>query len=242
MKRALILAAGKGERLRPLTLRSPKPLLQVAEKPILQWQLEMLSDHDVTDVTIHTSYLGWKIEEYFGSGDKLGLNIDYIKTTEPVGTGTPLHYFVGKHQPEEPFLVTNGDNFIRLDVTEIFEYHEAHEKVATVALVESNMPENYGVAVCDGDTVTAFIEKPTNPPTRLINAGIYVFNPEVVDYMPSLKKKKKQMIEYDLFPTLAGQGELTWFMPVDVWLPIDTVDAFYAVKQSIEAFRMGKIR
>ena len=242
MTRALILAAGKGERLRPLTLKTPKPLLKVADVPILEWQINLLKENNITDITIHTSYLGWKIEQYFGDGAKWEVNIDYIHTKTPIGTAGPIHEFIKRHKPEEPFVMTNGDNFIRLDVEDLVDFHKSKESLATVVLVETKTPEKYGVAICDYDYITAFIEKPENPPSFLVNAGIYVLDPKVVEHLPSRRKKQFQMVEHDLFPVLAEQGQLTWFMPVDVWMPIDTVDAYYAVKQSIEAFRLGRIK
>jgi len=234
--KALILAAGEGKRLRPLTLRTPKPLLKIANKPIIIWQIEELRRNGVDDITVHTGYLGWQIQTTLKRSEHHSI-IKFISSNKPVGTVYPIREFLEKEKVDEPFFVTNGDNFFKAHIDDLMRFHEMEGTVATMALIsKTRNVSNYGVAVCKGNNVTFFLEKPSDPPSGLVNAGIYAFSPSIIDYLP---KKKNTMLEHDVFPDLAIAGELSWWMPVDVWFPIDTVDAYYAINESIEAFRAG---
>lgn len=256
LRSAYILAGGKGERLRPLTLRKPKPLLKIGDKPILQHQIEWLKSYGIEDFTISIGYLAHLVKNYFGDGEDLDVRISYINEEKPMGTGGSLPAYL-QDKPAHTFVMLNGDNFIQLNLDAMFEVHKKMEVVATMALTFSSSPEKYGTAMSEGNYITAFFEKDPNPPSSLINAGAYIIDsPKIVDFIPvktnmiPVSGTEMEMtipyphpisIERDIFPNLAAKGLLAGYTPVDVWLPVDTVEAFYAVGSSINAFRRGYI-
>ncbi len=181
LRTAVVLAGGQGSRLRPLTYAIPKPLLPVGNKPILELLLEGLRGHGVQEVVLATGYQSEMIEAYFRDGARVGLRISYQRETEPRGTAGPLAALRGKLT--QPFLLVNGDILTRLDFADLYRFHVEQKAELTVAVRELRWRIPYGVVEVENGHVLAVHEKPLS--SHLINAGIYVLDPEVLSRIPA---------------------------------------------------------
>lgn len=200
---AVILAGGEGKKLRPYTWEVPKPLLLVKGKPILEYTLNSLKKAGINKVYLCIGYLGEKIEEYFKNGEKLRINIEYIKEKQPLLTGGALNLL--KDKLTSPFVVVYGDILTNLDFEELIDFHLQHNAVATLALSLTDHPELYGQISVRGIKLTRFYGKRKDKiASSIVNTGIFVFNPEIFRYFPKNKKKfylediLKKLIEKDL--------------------------------------------
>ena len=179
-KRAVILAGGKGMRLRPYTTVFPKPLMPLGDKPILEIVVQQLKAVGIEHITFAVGYLAELIQAFFGQGEKWGLTIDYSREVEPMGTAGPLKQIA---QLEQDFLVMNGDILCNLDYLEMYEYHLSHGAIASIGTFQKEVKIDLGVLELDQDQVTAYIEKPVlNYP---VSMGIYYFKPEILDWIPA---------------------------------------------------------
>ncbi len=211
---AIVLAGGKGERLRPLTLDRPKGMVLLLGKPILQHQLEWLGEGGVTDVVIACSYLHEVIEDYFGQGDRVGLRIGYSIEEQPLGRGGALKQAYGQVPADEPFVIgTNGDNFNTQPLAPMIEQHLRTGATGTLLLTQLRSP--YGIVHQEGERITGFEEKPLLP--HWLSAGVYVLNREFFLQLPDVGDH-----ENELFPRLAQQGKLFGFRSDRLWKAIDT--------------------
>lgn len=212
--KAVILVGGLGKRLRPLTEERPKPLLEVAGKPIVVWQIEWLKSYGVSDVLLCLCHLKERIINYLGSGSKFGVRVGYVVEDEPLGTGGAIKNAEALLRNDEVFLVLNGD--VLTDLNPLRLVNEISECVGSVALVPLRSP--YGVVYTNAaDKVERFEEKPTLE-SYFINAGVYCLKPEVFKYLP-----EKGDIERTTFPKLASEGKLRAVKYQDVfWRAIDT--------------------
>ncbi len=220
LKKALILAGGKGERLKPITNEMPKPMVPLQGKPILQHAIDLMKKHGITDIYLSIGYKGDKIQEYFGDGSRLGVNITYIKEKEPLGTAGPLR--LAKKYLNETFVMCNADELKNIDLLDMFLYHKGQNAMATIALTTVPDPSAYGVAKLQGNWIQDFIEKPKNPPSNLINAGLYILEPEVIDMVP----KGFSMIEKDIFPKIAEQKHLLGYSFTGQWMDTGTMERY----------------
>src|SRR5215471_16507089 len=169
---ALILAGGEGARLRPLTIHTPKPIVPLANRPFLYYQLDLLKQAGIKDITLSLSYQPNKIESIFGAGEDLGLRIRYVVEATP------------------------------MDIAELVAYHREKRAVATVAVAPVENPSAYGLVEAGPDgRVRRFVEKPKPEEVtcKTINAGVYVLEPSVLNYIPA---EEKFSFEYQLFPAL----------------------------------------
>ncbi|OHA49524.1 MAG: hypothetical protein A2991_04225 [Candidatus Terrybacteria bacterium RIFCSPLOWO2_01_FULL_58_14] len=220
--KALILAGGKGTRLHPVTLETPKPLLTVRKKPILNYLVELFLEQGIYDIGIsisaeHKEDFHWWYRRWWRD-----YPFRFFEEIEPMGTWGALigsAHFVRN----EEFFVTNGDELKRVDLKAMREFHRAHGAPATIALVEHPEPKNYGVAVMDGQRIREFVEKPEHPPTNLISSGLYLFTPEVFAYH-DFSRPKFAMLEHDLFPKLAAEGKLHGFPYRGQWYDCGTFE------------------
>ncbi len=222
---ALILAGGKGTRLRPLTVYTPKPVVPVVNRPFLLYQIEILRNAGITDVTLSLSYQPDKIEHILGGGKEFGVNLRYITEPSPMGTGGA--YKFAADALRETTVVFNGDILTNLDISKVIEFHQAKGAAATISLVPVDDPSRYGVVQIDSDRkVLRFIEKPQpDEIARLnintINAGIYVLEPSILDI---IAKDANRSFEYDIFPDILKR-ELPFYgyeMKGEYWLDIGT--------------------
>lgn len=217
IKKAFILAGGKGTRLRPFTYEMPKPMIPVQGRPLIEHTIMNLRDQDVRDIIISLGYKGDKVKEYFGNGSKWGVNITYVEESEPLGTGGPL--WLAKPYLNEPFLMINGDNLFDMDVQDMFKFHMKNNNMVTIALTTVEDPSSYGVAEMQGSQIISFVEKPekSEAPSNLINAGIYIINPTIFDILPEGSFK----IEVEVFPKVAEKGKLGGYNFQGPWFPTD---------------------
>jgi len=203
--RALLLAAGEGTRLRPLTLSRPKPMVPIEGKPILEHLVALVRNHGITEVGINLHYRPEAITEYFGDGRAFGVDITYARESQLMGSAGAARNFPQSYF-EDTFVVLYGDVLNDLDLTELVRLHRAHGGVATLALYEADDPSRVGIVdVAEDGRVLGFVEKPApgDEPGNLANAGIYVLEPSVLEYVP-----EGQSCDFgrDVFPALLAAG------------------------------------
>ncbi len=196
--KAVILAAGEGTRMRPLTANLPKPLLPVAGKPFLRHTLEAVARAGIRDVTILIGWQGHRIRESFGRGEDLGLAIDYEEQTERLGTAHAIGRL--REHVDGPFLSINGDIVVSGDGLRDLVAHHAKVQGPILSLAEVPDPKPFGVVEMNGDLVKAIEEKPRTPKSHLINAGIYLFHPDIFALIDATPKSPRG--EYEITDTI----------------------------------------
>lgn len=199
---AVILAGGQGTRLRPLTSTCPKPLLPVANVPIIRRIIDKMPA-DVDEVLIAVNYRLDRLSEYFREHD-VGRTVRLVEETEPLGTAGAIKN-VASHV-DGPFFVFNGDILDSLDLDAFRAFHEKKGGIGSLALWKVNDPRHFGVMEMKGDRILRFVEKPATreeAPSNLANAGTYLLEPEVLDAIPA---GKVVSIERETFPTLLAEG------------------------------------
>lgn len=174
---AVIMAGGRGKRLRPITDSVPKPMVHVAGKPMLEIILDRLASEGFVNIVISLNYKGEMIKEYFGDGRSKGLNISYVEETRPLGTAGALSLI--KQDIKDPFLVMNGDVLTQVNTRNLIDFHQAHPCKATMCVREHSYEVPFGVVNVDGYEISHIEEKPTS--TYLVNAGIYLLEPDVLN-------------------------------------------------------------
>jgi len=201
---AVILVGGKGTRLRPLTVNTPKPMLPTAGVPFLSHLLARVKAAGIEHVVLGTSFKAEVFEEYFGSGESFGLEIDYVVEEEPLGTGGGIRNVYSKLR-NDTVMVFNGDVLSGSDLTGIVNTHLTHDADVTLHLVRVADPSAFGCVPTDADgRVTAFLEKTEDPPTNQINAGCYVFKREIIEAIPA---GRPVSVERETFPGLLAAGK-----------------------------------
>jgi NDP-sugar pyrophosphorylase family protein len=182
--KTVILAGGKGVRLRPLTYTIPKPLLPIGEKPILEEIIERLKSAGLTDLVIAVGYRAELIETYFRDGSQLGVHIEYVRETHPLGTAGPLSLVRRSCElsPGVPLIVMNGDLLTDMDIRAFIDAHRESGDEVTVATREYQLQHPYGVLKLEGSRVTGIVEKPAV--TDIVSAGIYAIQPSALDVIP----------------------------------------------------------
>jgi mannose-1-phosphate guanylyltransferase len=250
--KAMILAAGKGTRVRPITHTIPKPMIPILQKPVMEFLLELLREHGFTEVMVNVSHLAEEIENYFRDGQRFGVEIAYsfegrIEDGELIGDALGSAGGLKKIQNfqrffDDTFVVLCGDALIDLDLSEAVRRHR--EKGALASLITKRVPmeqvSSYGVVVTDGDgRVRSFQEKPdvAEAASDMINTGIYIFEPEVLDYVPS---DVPFDIGSDLFPKLVESGAPFYALPMEFeWVDIGKVPDYW---QAIRSVLQGQVR
>jgi len=249
--KAMILAAGKGTRVRPITHTIPKPMIPILQKPVMEFLLELLQ-HGFTEVMVNVSHLAEEIENYFRDGQRFGVEIAYsfegrIEDGELIGDAVGSAGGLKKIQSFQPFfddtfVVLCGDALIDLDLTEAVKRHKA--KGAMASLITKRVPRDqvssYGVVVTDADgRVRSFQEKPAvdEAASDMINTGIYIFEPEVLKYVP---EGVPFDIGSDLFPRLVADGAPFYALPMEFeWVDIGKVPDYW---QAIRSVLQGQVR
>lgn len=224
VKKAIVLVGGEGTRLRPFTYELPKALLPIHGKPMVQHVLDMLKSHGVTEIYLAVGYKGDMIKDYFGDGSKFGLEIKYIFEKTPLGTAGPLR--LAKRYLDDTFFIVWGDILSRIDLSDFMHFHKNNEGLATVALTTVDDPSRFGVASMKGSKIIEFVEKPKkeDAPSNLINSGMAIMEPEVIEkYVPA---KGKAMVEYDIYPKLAAEGKLNGYPFQGQWFDTGTHEAY----------------
>lgn len=222
---ALILAGGKGTRLRPLTVYTPKPIVPVVNRPFLLYQIEVLKRAGIEDITLSLSYQPDKIQQLLGNGSEFGVNLKYITEPTPMGTGGAYKFAAEAFR--ETTVVFNGDILTNLDISRVIDFHGSKSAAATIALVPVGDPSRYGLAETDkDDKIIRFIEKPTaadleSLTINTINAGVYVLEPSILDI---IAKDVNRSFEYDVFPDILKRDMpfYAFKMDTEYWLDIGT--------------------
>ncbi len=195
--RALILAGGEGRRLRPLTNDKPKPMLEMAGKPIIEWEIEWMKEYGIRSFVVSGGYMKDKLVSYLGTGARFGVDMDFVVEDEPLGTGGAIKNVESVMKKEDLFVVANGDIITNFDLGRLI---NEHKHTATISLAP--LRSSYGIVDTDGTRVVGFREKPIIKNTWL-NAGIYVMSRDVFDYLPN-----NGSVENITFPKLAKEGLL----------------------------------
>lgn len=211
----LIIAGGEGKRLRPLTSDRPKPMIPVAGRPILEYQIRWLAGQGVSDVILLCGYKAEVIQKHFGDGSRFGLRVHYSLEEEPLGRGGALKLGARLLPPDEDLaLALNGDIFTNQPLAPLLRYHRRKGATATVMLTRLRSP--YGVTRRDrAGRIVAFEEKPLLP--HWINAGVYVL---AADFFHRLPERGDH--ETTTFPELAAKGRLFGYRSRSYWRTIDT--------------------
>jgi dTDP-glucose pyrophosphorylase len=209
----VIMAGGEGKRLRPLTHGCPKPMLQVAGKPLLEIILKQCLDAGFGHFYFAVNYLKEQIQQHFQDGSAWGARIQYLEEDKPLGTAGALSLL--PQRPDNPFLVLNGDILTRVDYTHLLRFHADHQSTATLCVREHSTQIPYGVVRMDNTKVVALEEKPVL--THYVNAGIYLLNPDVLDLVP----KDTFFDMPQLLQTAAQNGKPVSAFPIhEYWLDI----------------------
>ncbi len=232
MKQAVILAGGRGERLRPLTQDRPKCMIELLGNPLMAYQLHWLHSYGINQVTVSCGYMHEMVRNYFGDGSKWQMSIQYIVEDEPLGRGGALKRAMKELQTiSEPILAINGDNISNLSIDDLMQFHLHQLGMATIVTVPLRSP--YGIVETSEDgTVIGFREKPELP--YGVNAGIYVLNPEIVQFLPD-----KGDHEETTFPELASQGQLKAYQTRSFWRTVDTVKDVAELRSDMEKMLLG---
>ena len=222
-----MLVGGKGTRLRPLTLTAPKPMLPTAGVPFLTHQLAHARAAGVDHVVLATSYRAETFELHFGDGSALGLELEYVTETEPMGTGGGIRNVSARLRgdADSPVLVLNGDVLSGHNISAQLALHAKHDAAVTLYLTEVDDARAFGCVPIDSQSrVTAFLEKMPEPVTNLINAGCYVFRRDVIDTIPY---GKVVSVERETFPQLLESGATVMgYVDSGYWLDLGTPAAF----------------
>jgi NDP-sugar pyrophosphorylase family protein len=181
--KALILAAGYGKRLEPLTKAVPKPMVPVANKPIMQYNLELLKRYGIKDCIANLHYFPEQVENYFGDGSGFGVNLRYSFEEELLGTAGGVRRMAALTEIDGTFLVISSDILTDINITKMLAFHRKRGAIATIALVPVEDTSQFGVVVTDKDgRISAFQEKPSKEQalSDMVNTGIYIFEPQIL--------------------------------------------------------------
>lgn len=241
---SIILAGGKGTRLRPLTVYTPKPIVPFANRPFLLYQIDLLKRAGINNITLSLNYQPTKIEHLLGHGLEYGVDLKYVTEPTPLGTGGAYKYAAADFR--ETTIVFNGDILTDIDISKVLDFHKKANAVATIVLTPVDNPSAYGLVESGTDgRVLRFLEKPKaedleNLSTNTINAGIYILEPEILDLFP---ENESCSFEYDIFPELLKQNKdfFAYVMENRYWRDIGTPESYLKAHQdflsgSIEGF------
>jgi mannose-1-phosphate guanylyltransferase/phosphomannomutase len=224
--KAVVMAGGEGSRLRPLTIRRPKPMVPIVGKPVMEHILNLLKRHGITEVVVTVQYLASNIEDYFGNGSQFGMRITYSREDVPLGTAGSVKN--AEEQLTEPFLVISGDALTDYDLTEIIRYHNEKKSLATLLLAHVYNPLEYGVIITNEDGhITQFLEKPSwgEVFSDTINTGIYVLDPQIFSYF---EKNKPYDFSQELFPYMLKKGDpiYGYVAPKGYWCDVGNLSEY----------------
>ncbi len=218
--KVVLMVGGLGSRLRPLTESTPKPMLKVGGKPILHIIVEKFAHYGFKEIIMCVNYKSDIIIDYFGDGSKLGVNIEYIFEKKRMGTAGALSLL--KYRPNEPFFVMNGDLLTNINFEHLLEEHNKNNSKATMCVREYDFEVPYGVVKLDENkNIKSIEEKPIH--NFFVSAGIYMFNPECLDYIP----KDKFYDIPSLFERLIEENEKTSsYLIKEYWIDIGRIEEY----------------
>lgn len=226
--KAVVLVGGEGTRLRPLTYTTPKQMLPVGRRPMIERVLEWLAGHGVDEAVLSLGYRPDAFLKAYPAGESCGVRLHYAVEDSPLDTAGAIRFAAIEAGVDSTFLVVNGDVLTDLDVTALVAFHGSHGAEATIALTPVDDPSRFGVVPTEADgKVVAFIEKPPpgQAPTNLINAGTYVLEPSVLERIPGARRVS---IERETFPSLVAEGHLYALGSAARWLDAGTPATYLA--------------
>lgn len=229
---AMIMAGGLGTRLRPLTEHLPKPMLPVGGQPLMELMIEQLRQVGIRRVNVTTHYKPEKISNHFGDGSAYGVELNYVNEDKPLGTGGALGLM---DAPTEPMLVINGDILTQVDLRAMLAYHQEHHAVMTVAVKQYDIKVPYGVIECEGSRVCALKEKPQMH--FLVNAGIYLLEPKVYEFIPN----GEHFNITDLIQRLLDSNHIVVSFPIiEYWMDIGQLADYEQAQNDLKS--RGKLK
>jgi len=240
--KAVLLAGGKGSRLRPLTLHTPKPIVPIFDRPFLRYQIDLLRQvPEIDEIVLSLNYQPRRIEEVFGDGSDLGIELRYVVEPTPLGTGGAIRFAAGDTRGE-PVVVFNGDVLTSVDLPAVLALHRERQASATIVLTPVDNPMAYGLVETDAQgNVARFVEKPTPDQIRCdtINAGIYVLEPDTFDRIP---KDTVYSIERGYFPSLVERHEtFVAYTYRGYWIDIGTPEKYRQAHRDIMDGRFATV-
>jgi NDP-sugar pyrophosphorylase family protein len=207
--KAMLLAAGLGTRLRPLTDNFPKCMVPIAGKPVLEYNLEWLRRYGIHEVLINLHYLPHVVKDYFGDGSNWGMKITYSLEKEVLGTAGGVKkgaWFFDKGA----FFVWYGDNLSTCDLNKMYDFHQTKAGIATIALYQREDVTHSGIVRLDGnDRILCYLEKPSLEQafSHWVNAGIFILEPELLGWIPV---DTYFDFSHDVFPAMLSEGQLLY--------------------------------
>ncbi len=231
--KAILLAGGKGTRLRPLTLHTPKPIVPIFGRPFLNYQIDLVRTvPEIDEVILSLNYQPRRIQDVFGDGGGSGIRISYVVEPSPLGTGGAIKFATGPYT--DTVVVFNGDVMTQVNLAEVLRLHRERRAKATIVLTPVDNPSAYGLVETDADgNVRRFLEKPKPDEITCdtINAGVYILEPETFDRIP---KDTAWSIERAFFPSLVERGEtFVAYVHRGYWIDIGTPEKYMQVHRDI---------
>jgi len=229
--KAVVLAGGQGTRLAPYTQILPKPLMPIGEMPILEVLIRQMKRHGITEIILTVGHLSHLLQSYFQDGSRYGVNIQYSREEQPLGTAGPLSLIKGL---DRTFMVANGDVLTTMDMSELIDFHIKEGACATIAMHERRVKIDLGVIRLNGGLeVENYIEKPSLD--YRVSMGIYIFEPKVLEYIP----KAKHLDFPDLVLKLLGEGERVMGYPYEgYWQDLGRADDYQRAREDFEEIKV----
>lgn len=217
--KVVLMVGGLGTRLRPLTEHTPKPMLKVGDKPILQTIVEKFAEYGYTNIVMCINYKAEVIQQYFGNGQAFGVEIEYVFEEQRMGTAGALSLL--NETPTEPFFVMNGDLLTNVNFEHLHDFHVSTGAIATMCVREYDFQVPYGVVKTDGSNILSIEEKPVQK--FFVSAGIYMLSPAVLEYIP-----ENQFYDMPtLFEKLISEQKGVISFPLrEYWLDIGRIEEY----------------
>lgn len=223
--KAVIMAGGEGTRLRPLTCCRPKPMVPVANRPVMEHIINLLKKHNIRDIAVTLQYMPGQITEYFGDGREFGVRLEYFIERTPLGTAGSISNAASFI--DGPFMVISGDALTDIDLNEALEFHISRKAFATIILKRVEIPLEYGVVITDDDgRIVRFLEKPgwAEVFSDTVNTGIYILSKEILSY---IRKNSQVDFSKDIFPVLLKEkARLYGFVTPGYWCDIGDLQSY----------------
>ncbi len=219
---AVILAGGKGTKLRPLTYEVPKSMLPIKGKPLLEYTIHNLKNNNIRNIIICIGYLGEQIKKYFSDGERFGVHITYSEEKEPLQTGGALAQ-IKANISQSPFLIIHGDTLTTLNFADLINFHNNNRLLVTVAVTTTEKPEQFGQLQLHGISLVNFYQhsKKSIVHTHLINCGMYVCNQEIFQFFP----KKKAFLFEDIISELISKKRVAGFVFEEQWFDVGNLES-----------------
>jgi mannose-1-phosphate guanylyltransferase len=231
--KGVILAGGKGTRMRPLTYHTPKPMLPLVTRPFMEYFILRLKQYGINEIILSTGYLPDAFNKYFGNGKDFGVRLIYVTEEEPLGTCGAVKN-VEKYLENETFLVFNGDILTSINLKSMISFHKSKKSDITISLAPVEDPTAYGLVPVDKNSrVKEFLEKPSMEEinTNLINAGTYIIEPHIMGHVP---QGENYSFERELFPKVLKLGyNIYGFVYNGYWLDVGTPEKYMSAHYDI---------